>query len=208
MHTVISKIEIPARCASVGATRNKLAADLALAGLPLTREQGEAVRLCASELVTNALRYGVGRESDTETLHVEAAVDRNRGVLRVTVTDPCRGGTIPTVRTDEDVDAAGGRGLLIVQTYSDANGWAPRLDEDGRIQREVWFEIILLGDSRAPIEVTQRAAELPTDRRANVTGRIAALRAATMLRTAVPGIRVGSIRPSPRTRAAPVERAA
>ena len=75
----------------------------------------DASVLCASELVANALRHG----SPPVTLALRC--DELTGVeLRVTDGDPR-----PPVLRDVDLDALGGRGMLLVDGLSDAWGVAP-----------------------------------------------------------------------------------
>ncbi|MEU8919478.1 ATP-binding protein [Kitasatospora sp. NPDC048545] len=207
MHsTVITSFDTPARDTSVGQARRTLLTDLAC--LNLTPDQAHAVRLCVSEIVTNALRHGVGGEDSHETLRVEAAADRTRGVLRVTVTDPSRTNSTPTIRPTAAPDAESGRGLSLVDSLADAMGWGERRGADGKRRRDVWFELEV---SLAGLPVAPAAAEEPVpeprDGRTTVASRIALLRAATLLPAMAPGIRVGAIRP-PRARAAPRKRAA
>ncbi|MFD8347598.1 ATP-binding protein [Streptomyces coelicoflavus] len=91
-------------------------------------ERGEDVLLCVSELVTNALLYGVppGR--------LFLLFLRYDGrVLRVEVHDS--GGGVPRINAGRD---EGGRGLLLVAALSDA--WGVREREPGKA---VWCEFTL-----------------------------------------------------------------
>ncbi|MFD7639554.1 ATP-binding protein [Kitasatospora sp. NPDC059795] len=155
MH-VITCFTAAARYACVGWVRNTVLTELAC--LSLTASQREAIRLSVSEIVTNALNHGIGGESDSEILHVEAATDQTRGMLRVTVMNPCRTRTAPSALMDADLDAETGRGLFIVQTMADEVGWELRAGEGGTLWCAVWFE---LGVDLAQGSVPARVAELP-----------------------------------------------
>ncbi|WP_327073230.1 ATP-binding protein [Kitasatospora purpeofusca] len=209
MHsTVISKRTVPARRASIREVRKQLRADLSY--LDLTDDQLDAVLICASELTTNALTHSIGGEDEDEVLHVEAAVHRDRSVLRVTVTDPCKANTAPTVRPSPvPASAESGRGLLIVKSYADASGWGTRRADSGTV-RDVWFEIVvaLPDHGRATlVEVRPELERGDAACAARTAGLIASFRAAMLLPTMAPVIRVGVIR-TPGARAAPVRRAA
>ncbi|MFD7033305.1 ATP-binding protein [Streptomyces sp. NPDC059917] len=92
----------------------------------VTHRQDEML-LCVSELVTNALVYGVppGRGYRLRLL-------RCGGFVRVEVHDS--GGGRPSVQ-DRDVDAEGGRGLLLVAAVADR--WGVGVRVPGKV---VWCE--------------------------------------------------------------------
>jgi anti-sigma regulatory factor (Ser/Thr protein kinase) len=83
----------------------------------------EDVRLVVSELVTNALRhaarYSVERHGSTP---IRLSLLRTGGRLTCAVTDP--GDQIP-VRREPDQVSQSGRGLHLVEAFSDSWNWAP-----------------------------------------------------------------------------------
>ncbi|MFD0274673.1 ATP-binding protein [Kitasatospora sp. NPDC127111] len=141
MHNVITSFTTPATHACVGGVRNKLLRELS--GLPLTPDQLDTMRLAASEVVTNALTHGVGREDASQDLRVEVTVDRASSRLRVTVINPCRTRQIPATRSTAatDSNAESGRGLFIVETITDEIGSEVLAGDDGKLLRAVWFEL-------------------------------------------------------------------
>jgi len=87
------------------------------------------VSLLVSELVTNSYRYGGLKAGDTISLNVT----QTGKTVRVEVSDPGRGVTIPAPR-HPSVD--GGWGLEIVRRT--AHRWGVRRDADATV---VWFEL-------------------------------------------------------------------
>lgn len=112
----------PAEANSVAAAR-RFTTDL-LGELP--PETLDAIELMVSELATNCVRHA---ESGFELRIASAA-----GQIRVEVTDDA-GGT-PAKRTPGPEDPHG-RGLQIVEMFSDAWGVNPLRDEG----KTVWFEV-------------------------------------------------------------------
>lgn len=98
-------------------------------------EQFDAVGLVVSELVTNALRHGVTGTLPTQargslfaaaaaaSTPVELELLRSSRRLVCAVHDP--GDTEPQLN-DADVSDEGGRGLRLVECFSDGWGWRPR----------------------------------------------------------------------------------
>jgi anti-sigma regulatory factor (Ser/Thr protein kinase) len=91
--------------------------------------RAEDVELLVTELVANALRYGVG--------HVAVRIDRRADRLRIGVWDaspdpPILGEPPPTV------DDERGRGLHIVEALASAWGWDADATAGGKT---VWFEL-------------------------------------------------------------------
>jgi anti-sigma regulatory factor (Ser/Thr protein kinase) len=93
----------------------------------------EDVALLVSELVTNSYRYGGLRRDDTISL----TVSRSAKTVRVDISDPGRGTTVPAPRRPT---AEGGWGLEIVRRTADR--WGVRKDAAETV---VWFELDLDG---------------------------------------------------------------
>jgi anti-sigma regulatory factor (Ser/Thr protein kinase) len=89
----------------------------------------DEVRLVVSELVTNALRYCTGSAAGNTPIGLSLL--RAGGRLTCAVTDPCD--QIP-VRRDAGSTAQNGRGLHLVEAFSDSWSWAP-LSSQGKV---VW----------------------------------------------------------------------
>ncbi|MGY0068848.1 ATP-binding protein [Streptomyces sp. QTS137] len=99
------------------------------------------VCLVVSELVTNALRHGlpVGapRPAEQEAL-VRLHLMRWTGRLVCAVRDPSHGS--PVTREADDFSAESGRGLLLVESFSDGWGWQPMRGRRGKV---VWALFLL-----------------------------------------------------------------
>jgi anti-sigma regulatory factor (Ser/Thr protein kinase) len=80
------------------------------------------VRLVVSELVTNAMRYGSGRPDGAEGMPIRLSLLRAGGRLTCAVTDPSD--EIP-VHREPDFISQTGRGLHLVEAFSDSWNWAP-----------------------------------------------------------------------------------
>ena len=87
------------------------------------------VSLLVSELVTNCYRYGGLGQDDSISLRVS----QEGKTVRVEITDPGRGQTVPTLRRPT---AEGGWGLEIVRRTADR--WGTRKDGSATV---VWFEL-------------------------------------------------------------------
>jgi anti-sigma regulatory factor (Ser/Thr protein kinase) len=88
------------------------------------------IALVASELVTNALRHGVGLPApDTPpapgALPIRLSLVRREPQVVCAVSDPSSSG--PVTRTPENIDfeAECGRGLQLVASFSESWGWHP-----------------------------------------------------------------------------------
>ncbi|MEV7035821.1 ATP-binding protein [Streptomyces sp. NPDC093272] len=90
-------------------------------------ERFDDIRLVVSELVTNALRHAVPGESERLTapqapavrLHLMRWTER----LVCAVRDPSHDTPVP--RDSDDFSAESGRGLFLVDSFSDSWGWHP-----------------------------------------------------------------------------------
>jgi anti-sigma regulatory factor (Ser/Thr protein kinase) len=89
------------------------------------------VRLVISELVTNALRYAGYSAEIHEGVPIRVSLLRTGGRLTCAVTDPCD--QIP-MRREPDSISQSGRGLHLVEAFSDSWNWAP-LSSHGKV---VW----------------------------------------------------------------------
>jgi anti-sigma regulatory factor (Ser/Thr protein kinase) len=107
---------------SVKAARDFALRVLGTWGLTGLRDE---VRLVVSELVTNALRHSAG------TSPIKLSFLRTRGRLTCAVADSCD--RIP-VHRQPDSTAQNGRGLHLVEAFSDSWSWAP-LSSHGKV---VW----------------------------------------------------------------------
>jgi anti-sigma regulatory factor (Ser/Thr protein kinase) len=94
----------------------------------VNRDAMPDLRLCVSELVTNAVRHG-----DSQDGRVELAVEIAAGRLRVEVLDGGNG-FVPVPR-DPDPTAPGGWGLVVVDRLADRWG----VEDTGGTR--VWFEM-------------------------------------------------------------------
>ncbi|MFP1628583.1 ATP-binding protein [Streptomyces sp. 5K101] len=103
------------------------------------------VALVVSELVTNALRHALPsgtapRDIDTEP-SVRLHLMRWTGRLVCAVRDPSYDG--PTAReSEEDFSAESGRGLFLVDSFSDGWGWHPLA---GSLRGKVVWALFRLG---------------------------------------------------------------
>ncbi|MFI8368719.1 ATP-binding protein [Streptomyces sp. NPDC085466] len=102
------------------------------------------VALVVSELVTNALRHGVpddGRSEDPQAPPVRLHLMRWASRLVCAVRDPSR--ESPEARGgEEDFSAESGRGLFLVESFSDSWGWHPLA---GRLQGKVVWALFRVG---------------------------------------------------------------
>lgn len=108
-------------------------AKVALSGRAvLTDETLDALRLCVSELVTNAVRYGnAGPELGV------IVIQRYRHAIRIEVIDQGNtGGHVPEIMA-AGVDQDGGRGLFMVDAF--ATSWGAVREADGG--HVLWCEV-------------------------------------------------------------------
>lgn len=117
---------LPGRLESVRQARDFTRRTLGDWELP---EQFDTVGLVVSELVTNALRHGLpawAAEYDTGQPLVALELTRTARRLACAVRDP--GTSAPRVSPLDDegcVEAESGRGLRLVECFSDGWGWRP-----------------------------------------------------------------------------------
>ncbi|MFJ8477036.1 ATP-binding protein [Kitasatospora sp. NPDC094011] len=132
----------PLRTASVVDSRNQLRDHVnRLRAVALDDDRLYALRVCSSEFVTNAIKYGGQHADEKADLLIVGEIDTRRSRLRITVTDPRS--TVPDMGSRaEDLNATGGRGITVVEGYADEAGWYQRRDNAGRVSGwSVWFEL-------------------------------------------------------------------
>ncbi|UYQ63573.1 ATP-binding protein [Streptomyces peucetius] len=108
-------------------------------------ERFDDVALVVSELVTNALRHALPAESPSREPTREGAVRlhlmRWTGRLVCAVRDPSHDGP-RSRKADEDFSAESGRGLFLVDSFSDGWGWHPLA---GSLHGKVVWALFRLG---------------------------------------------------------------
>lgn len=119
-------VRLPAIPESVKEARDFALGVLGAWGLSAIHDE---VRLVVSELVTNALRHSAGYADVRASIRLSFL--RTGGRLTCAVTDPCD--QIP-MRREPDSAAQSGRGLHLVEAFSDSWNWAP-LSSHGKV---VW----------------------------------------------------------------------
>ncbi|WP_327067861.1 ATP-binding protein [Kitasatospora sp. NBC_01302] len=112
---VVAGITDPSGKTPVQAARDRIADTATGWGVPLSRAALADVRLCASEIITNALIHAAG--------HCTVSVTWTGEHLRVDVTD--RSIRVP-VLTSSDTSARSGRGLALVEALAHSWGWEPK----------------------------------------------------------------------------------
>lgn len=115
------RIELSADPASAGAARRAVRAACAELDVDL-----DALMLCTSELVTNAVLHG--------TPPLELVVDVRDVAVRVLVKDGS--GNLAHYRRPIADDTVSGRGLTIVDSLT--SRWGSELTDDGKV---TWFEV-------------------------------------------------------------------
>ncbi|MCB5166019.1 ATP-binding protein [Streptomyces bambusae] len=139
---------LPARFEAVRGARSFTRSTLCQWGLD---ERFDDVSLVVSELVTNALRHALpegAREGEADSpvrLHLMRWSTR----LVCAVRDPSEdcpageGEPFSPARTEDNFDLESGRGLFLVDSYSDSWGWHPLA---GRLTGKVVWALFLLHD--------------------------------------------------------------
>ncbi|MGW7412577.1 ATP-binding protein [Streptomyces sp. NPDC054863] len=131
---------LPARYEAVGGARKFTRSTLCQWDL---ESRFDDVALVVSELVTNALRHALPADTPRENdppvrLHLMRWSSR----LVCAVRDPSHDG--PSARESDDFSAESGRGLFLVDSFSDSWGWHPLAGTlDGKV---VWALFRLQGE--------------------------------------------------------------
>jgi anti-sigma regulatory factor (Ser/Thr protein kinase) len=107
--------------------------------LPLAEDAAVIV----SELVTNALQYGLRGLSGAASAEVELIWWRQAGQITCMVTDP---GAEPPVMAPADPLAEAGRGLHVVEALSDVWGWTWLAG----CRKAVWATLLVRPDAARP----------------------------------------------------------
>ncbi|MFJ8588616.1 ATP-binding protein [Streptomyces sp. NPDC093595] len=142
---------LPARYEAVRGARQFTSATLAQWDLS---ERFDDVALVVSELVTNALRHALPTDPPArETPHdspVRLHLMRWASRLVCAVRDPSPDSPA-TRECEEDFAAESGRGLFLVETFSDSWGWHPLA---GTLRGKVVWALFRLPDAPAPARPT------------------------------------------------------
>ena len=129
-----ARLEVPDRLDSVRAARAFLTQ--LLDGWGVTAEVIDDASLLTSELMSNAVKQGVGA--------VNLRIEVKDGLLHVSVHDDSREAAVMTAADDSD---AGGRGLWIVQSLARDWGSESDVEDPGKT---VWFELVALQTPTGP----------------------------------------------------------
>ncbi len=108
-----------------------------------TGDRFDDICLVVSELVTNALRHALPADSSRQEHHhgpVRLHLMRWTGRLVCAVRDPSHDS--PVARGTGDFSAESGRGLFLVDSFSDGWGWHPLA---GTLDGKVVWALFLLG---------------------------------------------------------------
>lgn len=139
---------LPGRYEAVRGARSFTRSTLAQWGLD---DRFDDVSLVVSELVTNALRHALPDDARSAVASEPEAPVRLHLMrwstrLVCAVRDPSEdrpGGSFAPERMDENCDLESGRGLFLVDSYSDSWGWHPLA---GRLTGKVVWALFLLQD--------------------------------------------------------------
>ncbi|MEU4352482.1 ATP-binding protein [Streptomyces sp. NPDC023838] len=142
MTTRHARIPVPGDTSAVALARDRILMQVSGWNTPLDDDQREAVKLVASELITNAVVHG------DDDVMVGLYYEADEGRLLLVVHD---GNPEPPERKNAAADDEGGRGLALVDCFAARHGWEPT--ERGK---KVWAEF----EVPAPAPETGRSAPL------------------------------------------------
>ncbi|BDH51746.1 MULTISPECIES: ATP-binding protein [Streptomyces] len=127
MPTLVSHLALMGTKEEVSSARRRIVAKVREWGVPLDDETADAIRLVASELITNAVVHGSGP--------ITVTLSHSSGSLVIDVLDT--NSKVPKSGCLEAEDE-GGRGLVLVDFLAARSGWK-------RVQggKHVWAEIAL-----------------------------------------------------------------
>lgn len=140
MTTRHARISVPGGPSAVALARDRILRQVSGWNTPLDDDQREAVKLVASELITNAVVHSGG------PVAVGLYFEPGEGRLLLVVHDSS---PEPPERKAAEADDEGGRGLPLVDCFAARNGWQPT--ERGK---KVWAEF----EIPAPAADTGRSA--------------------------------------------------
>ncbi|MDQ1010142.1 anti-sigma regulatory factor (Ser/Thr protein kinase) [Streptomyces sp. V4I23] len=121
-----ARIVVPGEMSAVTFARKRVLAYVTGWGVPMAADEREAVKLVASELITNAVVHSDGLVVVGLYYHL------GEGRLLLVVHDHC---PEPPCRQHAADDDEGGRGLALVDSVAARNGWEPT-----RRGKRVWAE--------------------------------------------------------------------
>ncbi|MFI6689932.1 ATP-binding protein [Streptomyces sp. NPDC050485] len=126
MTTRHARIVVPGDPSVVAFARDRVLRQVSGWNAPLDRDHREAVKLVASELITNAVVHSDG------LVMVGLYYEPGEGRLLLVVHD---GSPEPPERQNAEADDEGGRGLALVDCFAARNGW-----EETERGKKVWAE--------------------------------------------------------------------
>ncbi|MEU3499920.1 ATP-binding protein [Streptomyces hundungensis] len=138
------RIPVPG-AAGVAAARDRVLSQVAAWGVPLAAEQHDAIKLVASELVTNAVVHGQG------PISVGLYLSDCRVLL--VVHDSSR--TLPVRRPYSDDERESGRGLFLVEHFASRSGWSATA-----LGKRVWAEFEVPAIPPARVSLAARRAQI------------------------------------------------
>ncbi|AZM54641.1 ATP-binding protein [Streptomyces sp. WAC 01529] len=135
-----ASVALPARYEAVGCARQFTRKTLGQWNLD---ERFDDIALVVSELVTNALRHALPADTPREQLDPPVRLHMMRWSSRLVcaVRDPSDESPV-TRDTDDDFSAESGRGLFLVESFSDGWGWHPLA---GTLRGKVVWALFQLG---------------------------------------------------------------